>query len=351
MVALNQRIFIGIDSGATTSKIAAVLEDASIFPSDLLQRPTSSEGGPDAVIHAWMSAIDEFIDLYDLSWDQVEGVGLAVPGPRRSYGVLDTGPNLPASFDGWNVEQDLRAALLSRTGRSMPLALGNDGNLGGVAEAQRARGSDPCGVVMLAPGSGLGGAYIDANGLPLDGDSLAGMEVGHIPAPLSLLGVEAFTCGCGRDWGCFEMYTSLAGLPSLLEVTLPRYPDHPLNNEDSAGKKRAMALRGLAQENDPLALELFDLQAKAMGLLVAQLAMAVDPGCFVIGGGLIDPEATTKEFRERYLGGIEAAAKPYLWPTQRSRLRILPATLGEQSQGIGAALLARHIATEVRSAS
>ena len=56
---------------------------------------------------------------------------------------------------------------------------------------------------MLAPGSGLGGAYVDASGLPLDGDTLAGMEAGHLAAPLHLLGVDALTCGCGRDCGCY----------------------------------------------------------------------------------------------------------------------------------------------------
>lgn len=344
---MSDKIFIGIDSGATTSKIAAVKKDGSIFPSKLLQRPTCSEGGTNAVIGAWIGAINEFLTEHKLSWDLVDGVGLAVPGPRRSYGVLDTSPNLPPEFDGWNVERDLRVALEHESGRGLPLALGNDGNFGGVAEAHRARGSEACGVVMLAPGSGLGAAYVDAAGLPMDGDTLAGMEAGHLAAPLHLLGVDAMTCGCGRDWGCYEMYTSLSGLPGLLDRVLPRFPDHVLNDRSMKDKERAMSLRGLAQRGDALALEIFDLQAKAMGLLVAELAMAVDPGCFVIGGGLIDPDATTLEFRERYLGRIKETALKYLWPTQRELLRIVPATLGELSQAVGAALVARHIASDV----
>lgn len=339
---MSTNIFIGIDSGATTSKVAAVREDGSILPSELLQRPTGSEGGPEAVIVSWIGAIEEFLETHRLEWSQVAGVGLAVPGPQRSYGVLDSSPNLPASFDGWNVEADLNAALETVVGRRLPLALGNDGNMGGVAEAHQIRGSEACGVVMLAPGSGLGGAYVDASGMPLDGDTLAGMEVGHLAAPLQCLGIEPIQCGCGRDWGCFEMYTSLAGLPKLLELAIPRYPGHPLEDPSLGKKERVMELRGLAQKGDALALELFDLQAKAMGLLVAQLAMAVDPGYFVVGGGLIDPDATTPEFRERYLGGIRAAALDYLWPTQRKVLRVVPASLGELSQAVGAALVARH---------
>ncbi len=342
---MSDSLFLGIDSGATTSKIAAVREDGSVFPSDLLQRPTGSEGGPEGVIKAWIGAIGEYMAEHQIEWSQIAGVGLAVPGPRRSYGVLDSGPNLPDSFNGWNVEKDLIAALTQASGRMLPLALGNDGNMGGVAEAHNAVGDEKAGVVMLAPGSGLGGAYIGPTGMCLDGDNLAGMEVGHMAAPLHLLDAPPLTCGCGRKWGCFEMYTALAGLPDLLKLALPRYPGHSLEDPSLGKKERVLKLRGLAQDGDALALELFDLQAKAMGLLVGQLAMAVDPACFVIGGGLIDPDVTTEAFRNRYLGGIKDAALEYLWPTQRETLRIVPASLGEQSQAIGAALVARLVAT------
>ncbi len=70
--------------------------------------------------------------------------------------------------------------------------------------------------------------------------------------------------------------------------------------------------------------------------------MAVDPRFVVIGGGLMDPEATTEAFRERYLRIVRDTAAPYLWPTQRSRLSIVPAALGDLSQAIGAALVALY---------
>ena len=100
--------------------------------------------------------------------------------------------------------------------------------MGGVAEAQRVRGSGSGTVLMLMPGSGLGCAYIDRHGLALDGDSLAGMEASHMPAPLHLLGAPAYPCGCGRTWGCVEVYTTLSGLPYLLTDKLKSYPDHEL---------------------------------------------------------------------------------------------------------------------------
>jgi len=163
-----------------------------------------------------------------------------------------------------------------------------------------------------------------------------------MPAPLHLLNVPPYPCGCGRTWGCVEVYTTLSGLPYLLSDKLAHHPDHELARSPLSPRQRALALRGLAQKNDPLAVEIFDFQARALGLHVANLAMALDPRFVVIGGGLMDPEATTEAFRERYLRTVRETAMPYLWPAQRHNLSIVPAALGDLSQAIGAALVALY---------
>lgn len=335
-------VYIGTDGGATTTKIGGVWADGSPVSTRLVQRPTGSQYGPDAVMRGWADAVAAYLVEHGIAWSQVGGVGAAMPGPQRSYGVLERGPNLPESFVGYDVLGGFSAALAALAGRQVALVVGNDGNMGGVAEAQRVRGTSGGAVLMLAPGSGLGTAYIDGRGLPLDGDTLAGMEAAHMPAPLHLLGAKAYPCGCGRTWGCAEVYTTLAGLPALLAERLMARPDHPLAHSPLGPKDRALALRGLAQQGDELANELFDFQAKAMGLHVASLVMALDPHFVVIGGGLMDPGATTDDFRERYLRIVRESAEPYLWPTQRATLQIVPATLGDLSQAIGAALVALY---------
>ncbi len=337
-----KQVYIGTDSGATTSKTGAVWSDGNTVSTRLLQRPTNSQLGTEAVIESWVSAIDEYLQQNNLVWEQVAGVGLAIPGPYLRYGVLDRTANLPAAFEGWDVHTAYSSALAQKAGRAVPLVVGNDGNYGGVAEAQRVRGNSNATVLMLAPGSGLGVAFVDHNGLPLEGDTLAGMEAGHMPAPLQLLGIKPYTCGCGKDWGCVEVYTTISGLPHLLGEFLPRHPEHPLAQSTAPAKEKALSLRGLAQKGDALAIEIFDFQAKALGIHVANLAMALDPTFVVIGGGLMDPESTTNEFRERYLRIVRESALPYLWKTQRERITIVPAALGDLSQAIGAALVALY---------
>ena len=107
---MNQKIFIGTDSGATTSKSAAVWQNGEAVSTKLLQRPTNSQNGRAAVISGWIGGISEFLAQNNLQWSQVHGVGLAIPGPYERYGVLDKTANLPMCLAGWNVHADYSAA-------------------------------------------------------------------------------------------------------------------------------------------------------------------------------------------------------------------------------------------------
>ncbi|HEX5397519.1 MAG TPA: ROK family protein, partial [Verrucomicrobiae bacterium] len=239
---------------------------------------------------------------------------------------------------------DYSTALTRQAGRLLPLTMSNDGHCGGVAEAWMARGSQRLSVLMLMPGSGLGSAFVGADGLPLTGQTLTAMETAHMAAPLHLFGLggEPIPCGCGKNWGCVEPYTTIAGLPYLLAEKLKKHPGHELATSTAPVKEKVLSLRSRAQKGDALALEIFDFQARAMGFHVANLVTLLDPGTVVIGGGLMDHEVTTLEFRDRYLHTIRETALPYLWPAQRASLKIIPAVLGELSQAIGAALMALY---------
>src|SRR5664279_1279449 len=104
--SMSKKIFIGTDSGATTTKFSGVWENGEAISTKLLQLPTSSEKGREAVIRGWVAGIGEFLAQNNLQWSQVHGVGLAIPGPYERYGVFGKTPNLPASFSGWDVYAD-----------------------------------------------------------------------------------------------------------------------------------------------------------------------------------------------------------------------------------------------------
>jgi glucokinase len=56
----------------------------------------------------------------------------------------------------------------------------------------------------------------------------------------------------------------------------------------------------------------------------------------------MDPESTTDAFRARYLRIVDETARPYFFSAQKPTVKIVPASLGELSQAIGAALVALY---------
>jgi glucokinase len=334
------RITIGLDCGATTSKVCGVDAGRGILGRGLSQRPTRAAEGAAAIVATWMELVRDFLESEGLTWDAVGAIGLAIPGPYLAPGVLGPMPNMPASLTGWAFLTDLRTAAAIEAGRPIPVETANDGLLAGLAEATLLQQTHPGSVLMLSPGSGLGCSFVNAKGEPLHGDHGAGVIFCHQPMPYSRLGLPLFRCGCGRDWGCHEAYTALAGIPQYLRHFEPMFPDHPLYASGIPAKEAALSLRSLAQQNDPLAAQIFDMQAKALGLTVAVAAMAYDPTHVVIGGGLMDPEATTAAFRERYFEQLRESAATYLW-VESSVLHYHAAALGELSQAVGAALHAQ----------
>ena len=101
MTAAQRLVFVGTDGGATTSKTGAVWSDGTTVSTRLLQKPTGSAGGPEAVVQGWVEGIAGYLGQNGLDWESVGGVGLAIPGPYQRYGVFDRSPNcrraLPAS--------------------------------------------------------------------------------------------------------------------------------------------------------------------------------------------------------------------------------------------------------------
>ena len=180
---MGKKIFIGTDSGATTTKFSGVWENGETISTKLMQLPTGSEKGRGRG-HQRLGCRHRRIP-------RAEQTRLAAGSGRRPgdsgqyerYGVFGRTPNLPASFSGWDVYADYSAALAKQAGRAIPLVVGNDGNYGGVAEAQIARGQTKASVMMLMPGSGLGAAFSSRTGWRSKATPLPGWKPATCPHP------------------------------------------------------------------------------------------------------------------------------------------------------------------------
>jgi len=246
-------------------------------------------------------------------------------------------PNLPASFSGWGRLYRLQHRA-RQTGWSRAAArVGNDGNMAAWPRRGLARGNTRATVMMLMPGSGLGAAFVGAE-RPFAWMATRSQAWKPVTCPprciCSVSPANRSPAAADATGAAWRLTRPFPGLPQLLAEFIKRHPGHELATSTAPIKEKVLSLRTRAQKGDTLALEIFDFQARVNGLHVANLVMALDPGIVVIGGGLMDHEATTRNSATLHARDRETAV-PYFWAPQRGTVKIVPAELGELSRPSG----------------
>ena len=120
------------------------------------------------------------------------GIGIGICGIVSSVeGVVRFAPNL-----GW-VDVPLRALVAAALQTSLRIEVGNDGDVGALAEHLRGAGRGLSDVVYIFGEVGIGGGII-LNGQPVRGVGGFGGEIGHMS-----IDPRGRLCRCGRR-GCWE---------------------------------------------------------------------------------------------------------------------------------------------------
>ncbi|MBD8972672.1 MAG: ROK family glucokinase, partial [Clostridiales bacterium] len=237
---------------------------------DTWEIPTRTENDGELILPDIAESIKENNEKNSITTDDIEGIGMGVPGPVKDDGTVLRCVNL-----GWgvfNVEEEVEKLL------GLPAKVGNDANMASLGEMWQGGGKGFSSIVMVTLGTGVGGGII-INGKMLYGTNGAGGEIGHI----CVNDDETEVCGCGKK-GCLEQYTSATGITRMAE--------RALNNTDRASKLRnvqyisAKEIFDAAKEGDDLALELVENHGRILGKALASVACVCDPEAFVIGGGV-----------------------------------------------------------------
>ena len=99
---------------------------------------------------------------------------------------------------------------------------------------------------------------------------------------------------------------------------------------------RSLQLRDAALAKDALALRALTRSAKAVGLAMANVFDVFSPDLFVLGGGV------AMDVGSSYLAEVRKWADTFAFSQELGKLRIEPATLGDDGGLLGAALYARE---------
>lgn len=276
---------IGIDIGGT--KIAAGVVDPTGTIIARTIRPTDPEDPP-GIEAAVVDCVRELSADHDVS-----GVGVAAAG----FISADRDKVLFAPNIAW---RDYPLAARIREQVSLPVAIENDANAAAWAEYRFGVGAGHRDMLMLTLGTGLGGAIV-SDGRLVRGAFGAGAELGHLK-----INPGGHRCGCGHE-GCWEAYVSGTALQKAARAAVVAYPDLAANLLAAAG---GSAIKGIhvtqaARRGDRLAKDLLQKLGWWLGIGLATMTAAVDPGVVVFGGGIAaEADLFLPAARESYLSSL-----------------------------------------------
>ena len=260
----------GIDIGGTTVKCGFFKSDGTLM--DKWEIPTRTENNGEAILPDIADSIKRKLADQGASLDDVEGVGVGVPGPVLGDGTVNGCINL--NWGVINIKQKFMNLL-----DGVKVEVGNDANVAALGEQWHGGGEGHMNVVMITLGTGVGGGII-INGRIYSGAHGAAGELGHI----MMVEDETETCGCGKK-GCIEQYASARGIARKARKVLAAEKD----KVSTLHKVHAVTSKHVfdeAKEGDKLALSLVDWTGQMLGKALSQITVVVDPEVIVIGGGV-----------------------------------------------------------------
>jgi glucokinase len=322
---VSSRLAIGIDIGGT--KVAGGVVDAEGNVSHRARRDTPSRSKSPSVVEG--TIVEVVTELMELAGPgSVAAVGIGAAG----FVAADRATVVFAPHLSWRHEP-LRDALQKRV--AVPIFVDNDANAAAWAEWKFGAAQGESHVMMITLGTGIGGGILIDGRVQRGRFGIAG-EFGHMQVVPG-----GHRCECGNR-GCWEQYASGNALVreahSLFSANSPIASDLLDSVEGVVDNLTGPLITQAARDGDPTARELLAEIGHWLGIGIANLAAAFDPGMFVIGGGVSAAGdlllASARETFKRHLAG-----RGY-----RPEARIVAAQLGNEAGLIGAADLARHSA-------
>lgn len=302
----------GVDVGGTTIKMGLFDADGNVL--DKWEIVTRTENHGEHVLPDIAKAVEDKMAEKSIVKDEVAGVGVGVPGPVDSKGIVHRCVNL--GWDEFNVNDKLGELI------GMPVMAGNDANVAALGEMWKGGGQGHSDLVVVTLGTGVGGGII-INGKMLTGANGAGGEIGHIHVQDG----EPEECGCGNK-GCLEQYASATGIVRIAKRVLAKSQQATALNPDSVTAKDVW---DAVKAGDEVAIQVAEQFGKYLGEGLAAIAGVVNPEAFVIGGGV-------SKAGEILLSYVEKNYKPVVFHGSRD-VKFALATLGNDAGIFGAAKL------------
>ncbi|WP_239158939.1 ROK family protein [Winogradskya humida] len=277
-------VLLAVDLRTAEWRSAVVTLDGQLTETASVRHGSRS---PRAVLAAIRGRVDAVLRAYG---NRVRGVSLAVAG------TVHEGRLVQSATLGW---RDVDLGLVAG---DVPLLLGNDATLAGVAEARTGASVGASTALHLMVVVGIGGT-VTVDGRPATGSHGAAGEYGHQP-----YGDRSLICPCGAR-GCWDLEVDGRALARHLGVAEPQDPAAFLRDHLGGGAAVAAGdavAAGPADAAGPAVARV----AAALGGGVGALVNVHDPATVTLGGlAPLLRRAAPDAFEQAYLDGLMAFHK------------------------------------------
>lgn len=304
-------VILGVEMGA--SHVACVLTDLRGRVLEWRSRDHPVRTDPDGTLRLMVALMDGCLDARDGSRGKLLGIGVAVPSPVDPH---DPDRLSEVVLPAWRGHRAIEAI---RTRYDVPVFVGNDANLGAVAEQWwgGCRGIDDFTYIKVATGVGAG--YVIRGEIYSGARGVAG-EIGHLS-----IDPGGEPCVCGNR-GCLTTFVGSPALVARAHALLPDYPDSAL-----AGRELSIdVIEDAALADDPLAMQVVREAAHNLGIAVAGVLNLNNPAAVVLGGSLA-------RLGERLLVPLREAVMTRTLVSSVAASAIRTSELGERAIAMGAA--------------
>lgn len=306
--------WLGVDLGGT--KILSGLFDDELKLLARSKNPTGADGGPSGVFSRIVQGVEAVLKEANVEPAQVRGMCIGIPGqieigttrvkfaPNLDWRDVDLKPLMPAHW-------------------TWPLLVDNDVRMGTYGEFAHGAAKGAKNVLGVFVGTGVGGGLI-LNGDLFTGFNGNGGEIGHLIV----------------HWRQGTHLEGIAGRKYMMKRAKDILDDAPKRVRKEwkgvdLGSVRSSQLAEYYQKDDPVAVQLVDDAARALGAALGGIVNFVSPEVIVIGGGV------TGALGDNFIERIWEIAQRYALPGAANGVKCVSAALGDDSGIVGCAAYAK----------
>ena len=293
----------GIDLGGTTAKVGLFTTAGALL--EKWEVPTDTSNAGEHILGNLAKAVKDKMQENGITAEQVEGVGVGVPGPVLDSRIV---PIVCANLGGWgerNVSIQLSGLL-----DGIKVLVGNDADVAALGEIWMGTAQGCRSAVMVTLGTGVGGGILTGGRL-LEGARGLGGELGHYRTHA----LDGIPCTCGAT-GCWERYAATTALVRAAQEKDPAWKD-------------GRAIFAAAEAGNETVLALLDAWTDEIAQGLAGMVHIFNPQLSLIGGRVSAQQ-------KLLVGPIAAKVRASVMPAFAEGLEIRAAQLHNDAGMVGA---------------